>query len=252
MDLKMDITFWPYILILLVIWIYSSRPLIDRDTAKMPTRNASETTLASSSDQSSEPNPKKSHATNTKIDANDGKLTVLQRHILFWDRDGDGIIHPWDVYTGFRELGFNIPFSLGSLLIPVFFSYPTRLGHSWLPDPLLRIYVADINKAKHGSDSGIYDFDGNFNAERFDQLYDRFDSQGQGALSAHDMTALWKKNRCAADPAGWSFAAMEWWTTWLLLQKGGLVYKEDLRACYDGSLFWRIKEEREQVRQKTE
>lgn len=37
---------------------------------------------------------------------------------------------------------------------------------------------------------------------------------------------------------------MEWWTTWLLLQKKGRVWKKDLRQAYDGSLFWRIKEER--------
>ncbi|CAM1511354.1 Fc.00g088670.m01.CDS01 [Cosmosporella sp. VM-42] len=172
-------------------------------------------------------------------------LTVLQQHVQFWDRDNDGIIYPWDVYNGFRELGFGLFFSIGSLLIPVFFSYPTRLGHSWLPDPLLRIYTKDIRKAKHGSDSGIYDFDGNFNPERFDQLFERFDSSGAGGLTASDLSDLWRKDRCAADPAGWSFAAMEWWTTWVLLQKDGLVWKDDLRACYDGSLFWKIKQERD-------
>ncbi|KAF4973789.1 hypothetical protein FZEAL_9236 [Fusarium zealandicum] len=174
-------------------------------------------------------------------------LSVLQRHVQFWDRDNDGIIHPWDVYSGFRELGFGLFFSVGSLLIPLFFSYPTRLGHSWIPDPLFRIFVRDIHKAKHGSDSGIYDFDGNFNPERFDQLFERFDSSGKGGLSARDLSELWAKDRCAADPAGWSFALMEWWTTWVLLQKDGLVWKDDLRACYDGSLFWKIKHERERA-----
>jgi len=171
--------------------------------------------------------------------------TVLQRHIQFWDRDGDGIIYPMDVYNGFRDLGFNVLFSIGSLLIPIFFSYPTRLGFSWLPDPLLRIYVKDIHKAKHGSDTGIYDFDGHFNPQRFDQLFERFDSSGVGGLSARNLIELWKKDRCAADPAGWSFAFMEWWTTWLLLQRDGLVWKDDLRACYDGSLFSKIKRERD-------
>lgn len=33
--------------------------------------------------------------------------TVLQQHVLFWDKDADG-----QIYTGFRELGFNIIFSL--------------------------------------------------------------------------------------------------------------------------------------------
>ena len=78
------------------------------------------------------------------------KLSPLQRHVQFWDRDSDGVIWPLDVYRGFRQLGFGLFFSIGSLLIPIFFSYPTRLGHSWIPDPMFRIYVNDINKAKHG------------------------------------------------------------------------------------------------------
>ena len=170
------------------------------------------------------------------------QLTALQQHVLFWDRDNDGIIYPWDVYNGFRDLGFNVLFSLGSLLIPIFFSYPTSLGHSWLPDPLFRIFVGSIHKAKHGSDTGIFDFDGHFHPDRFEAMFDRFDSSNSGGLSAADMWTLWKKNRCAADPAGWCFAFMEMWTTWLLLQKGGRVWKDDLRGCYDGSLFWTISE----------
>ncbi|KAI2615566.1 Caleosin-domain-containing protein [Hypomontagnella submonticulosa] len=170
--------------------------------------------------------------------------TALQKHVEFFDRDNDGVIWPWDVYNGFRELGFCILFSLGSLLIPVFFSYPTRLGHSWIPDPFLRIYVDDIHKAKHGSDSGAYDLDGNFSEERFDRMFDRFDRSGTGGLDVGDLAELLRKDRCAADPAGWSFAFMEWWTTWLLLQKDGRVWKDDLRACYEGTLFWKISEER--------
>ncbi len=38
---------------------------------------------------------------------------------------------------------------------------------------------------------------------------------------------------------------MEWGTTWLLLQRGGRVWKEDLRQAYDGSLFYRIRDDRE-------
>ncbi|KAI1099859.1 Caleosin-domain-containing protein [Jackrogersella minutella] len=169
--------------------------------------------------------------------------TALQRHISFFDRDNDGVIWPWDVYNGFRELGFCILFSIGSLLIPVFFSYPTRLGHSWIPDPLLRIYVNDIHKAKHGSDAGVYDCDGNFREEQFNHVFDRFDTSGTGGLGVGDLAELLKKYRCAADPAGWCFAFMEWWTTWLLLQKYGRVWKDDLKACYDGSLFWKISED---------
>lgn len=75
--------------------------------------------------------------------------TVLQQHVLFWDRDADGQIYPWNTYTGFRELGFNMVFSLlAMVIIHSGFSYPTRLAYSWLPDPLFRIYVGSIHKAK--------------------------------------------------------------------------------------------------------
>lgn len=173
------------------------------------------------------------------------QLTALQQHVLFWDRDNDGVIHAWDVYTGFRDLGFNVLFSLGSLLIPLFFSYPTTLGHSWLPDPWFRIYVGSIHKAKHGSDTGVFDVDGHFHDDRFEDMFRRWDASGCGGLSADEMWAMWKKNRLAADPAGWCFAFMEMWTTWLLLQKEGRVWKEDLRGCYDGTLFWKISEQRQ-------
>lgn len=75
--------------------------------------------------------------------------SVMQQHILFWDRDNDGQIYPWDTYVGFRELGFNIFFSLlAVLVINLNFSYPTRLAHSWLPDPWFRVYVDSVHKAK--------------------------------------------------------------------------------------------------------
>jgi peroxygenase len=225
--------------------------------------------------------------------------SVLQQHIQFWDRDNDGIIWPLDVYRGFRELGFGLFFSIGSLLIPLFFSYPTRLGRSWLPDPALRILVSDIHRAKHGSDSGSFDLAGNFDDRRFEEMwragvfgsvsgntkeemgYDADDSsdddvlgdyedvrvtstttaekttktktataQDGPGLEARDIYGLWRRHHCAADLAGWTFAAMEWWTTWVLLERNGKVYKEDLRACYDGSLFWNIREERERERER--
>jgi peroxygenase len=171
-------------------------------------------------------------------------LSMLQKHVLFWDRDCDGIIWPHQIYQGFRELGFGFVWSIGSLLIPVFFSYPTRLGHSWFPDPFFRIYLDTGNKSKHGSDSGIYTFDGDFNDDRFNEMFAYFDVDGVGGLSAEETWSLWQKNRCSWDPFGWCFSAMEWSTTWLLLQKDGRVWRDDLRACYDGSIFWKISYER--------
>ncbi|KAJ9402018.1 hypothetical protein DTO282F9_1308 [Paecilomyces variotii] len=150
--------------------------------------------------------------------------TLLQQHVLFfWDRDNDGQITPIDTYIGFRELGFNIIFSLlAVLVINLNFSYPTRLAYSWFPDPFFRVYVPSIHKAKHGSDSGAIDNEGRFVSQAFENIF----------------------AKVAADPFGWGAAFFEWGTTWLLLQKGGMVYKEDLRQVYDGSLFWKIRDKR--------
>ncbi|EHA21672.1 hypothetical protein ASPNIDRAFT_125717 [Aspergillus niger ATCC 1015] len=107
-------------------------------------------------------------------------FTPLQQHVLFWDRDRDGQIYPWDTYIGFRELGFNMLFSfLAVLIINLNFSYPTRLAHSFLPDPWFRVYVDAVHKAK------------------------------------------------------WGAAIFEWGTTWLLIEKDGKVWKEDVRGVYD-------------------
>lgn len=77
------------------------------------------------------------------------EYTVLQQHVLFWDRDGDGQIYPWHTYTGFRDLGFNLVFSLlAMLIIHGGFAYPTRLGYSFFPDPWFRVYVGTIHKGK--------------------------------------------------------------------------------------------------------
>jgi hypothetical protein len=173
--------------------------------------------------------------------------TVLQQHVLFWDRDADGEIYPWDTYTGFRDLGFSILFSLlAMLIINVNFSYPTRLALSWWPDPLFRVYVGGIHKAKHGSDSGTYDKEGRFVPQNFEDMFSKWDVTHSGSLSAGELWRMIKGNRLAADPFGWGAAIFEFGTTWLLVQDNGRVSKEDLRQTYDGTIFWRIKKLREQ------
>ncbi|KIY02769.1 uncharacterized protein Z520_01234 [Fonsecaea multimorphosa CBS 102226] len=185
------------------------------------------------------PHGSKEHAAKYK------DYTVLQQHVLFWDRDGDGCIYPWDTYVGFRELGFNVIFCiLAVLIINLSFSYPTRLAHSYLPDPFFRVYVDSIHKAKHGSDSGVYDTEGRFIPQLFENLFSKWDKDGDGALRLSELASMIKGHRCAADPYGWGANFFEWGTTWLLLQKDGKLYKEDLRQLYDGSLFWRIRDER--------
>ncbi|KAI7978606.1 hypothetical protein EIK77_006941 [Talaromyces pinophilus] len=169
----------------------------------------------------------KSVVTQTRIPAinTDSTLDAPSVHVMFWDRDMDGHIWPLDTYRGFRELGFNILFSLLALLIiHINFSYPTRLGLSYFPDPFFRVYVRDIHKAKvgthdsslldfagnhedtdnsqHGSDSGTYDNEGRFAPQNFENVFAKYDSDRDGAISLSDIFRLMKGQRVAADPFG--------------------------------------------------
>lgn len=74
-------------------------------------------------------------------------------------RDNDGVIWPQDTFVGFRRLGFG--YIISTLAVPFIhgsFSYPTQ--SSWLPDPFFRIYMKNMHKTKHGSDSETYDTEG--------------------------------------------------------------------------------------------
>ncbi|KAK1752878.1 putative peroxygenase 3 [Echria macrotheca] len=174
--------------------------------------------------------------------------TVLQQHVLFWDRDRDGEIFPTDTYHGFRELGFSLFFSaLSAFIIHFGFSYVTRLQYSYIPDPWFRIYVGGIHKAKHGSDSNTYDIEGRFVPQAFEDMFSKWDDGNKGRLSLSDLCRMVQGNRLAGDPFGWFAAIFEWGTTWLLLAGAdGMISKEDVRRVYDGSIFWYIRSTRRQ------
>lgn len=156
---------------------------------------------------------------------------------MFWDRDRDGVIWPQDTFIGFYELGFNLFFSfLATLVINLNFSYPTRLGVSYIPDPYFRLYLPSMHKAKHGSDSGTYDKEGRFVPQAFEDMFSKWDRGDKGALSAGELWDMIAANRLAADPFGWAAGIFEFGVTWLLVQQDGMVDKEDLRRIYDVSI----------------
>jgi len=170
--------------------------------------------------------------------------TVLQQHVQFWDTDHDNVISPLDTWNGFRRLGFNIPFSAFSVAFIHFgFSYVTQ--KSWIPDPFLKINVDRINKDKHGSDSETFDTEGRFIPEKFEEIFSKYDSDHKGGLNFKDITRLIQGNANAGDPFGWIASFIEWGTLYLLCAKDGIVVKEDLRTCYDGTLFFKVAESKE-------
>jgi len=174
--------------------------------------------------------------------------TVLQQHVEFFDTDNDNIIYPLDTFKGLRKLGFNLGFSaLSTGIIHMGLSYPTQ--PSWIPDPLLKIHVNKIHRAKHGSDSETYDTEGRFVPEKFEEIFSKYDRENKGGLNMNDIKSLIRGDSNAFDPFGWAATAIEWGTLYLLCAKDGIISKEDVRTCYDGTLFHRMAET-EEKRQK--
>jgi len=203
--------------------------------------------------------------------------TVLQQHVTFFDRDKDGIIWPQDTYIGFRRLGFNILVSLFAAFI-IHLSLSFRTVPGVLPDPLFRIWLDNIHKTKHGSDTNIFDSEGRFTPQHFEDFFEKYSSvypghpavgkkgeegsvggdggpdqhpvmeQAKKGLTYYDFLRGWNSNRRLFDPIGWCAEFLEWTATYLLLwPTDGIMRKEDIRRIYDGSLFWDLAEKREKA-----
>ncbi|KAI1803451.1 Caleosin-domain-containing protein [Daldinia bambusicola] len=169
--------------------------------------------------------------------------TVLQQHCEFFDSDNDGIIWPHDTFIGFRRLGFGLFLSLlAVLVIHLNFSYPTVPG--LLPDPFFRVFLANVHRDKHGSDTGAFDTEGRFIPQRFEDAFAKY-AGGRDYLTIWDVRDLLAGQRCIMDPVGWFGAFFEWLATYLMLWPvDGKMRKEDIRGIYDGSIFYTIADRR--------
>lgn len=174
-------------------------------------------------------------------------MTPLQKHCAFFDRNGDGLIMPWETYNSMRVLGFGIFLSgLATLLIHLSFSWWTL--DTWIPDPFFAIVIRNVHRLKHGSDSGVYNFSGNIEPSVQDAVVNKlvtFDGRKKGGLSLSDLFFMTQRRWMVMDWFGWWASKIEWIFLWILCQHDGVVGWDDVRAQYDGGLFHHIKQQRE-------
>jgi peroxygenase len=165
-------------------------------------------------------------------------LSPLQKHCAFFDRDKDGYISPQDTFSGCRALGMN-PLVSTSLTVLINGAQAPLTGGRWWWPPF-SINLANVNRAKHGSDTGLYDEEGAFDEAKFEALFDKFDKDGDGALSWSEFLARARAQRDIYDPFGSIATVLEFAATYLIAAEDGKLSKEMMRGVYDGTLFEKV------------
>ncbi|KAJ8770258.1 hypothetical protein K2173_012700 [Erythroxylum novogranatense] len=175
-------------------------------------------------------------------------VSVLQKHVFFFDENQDGIVYPSETFRGFRAIGSGLLLSTAAaIFINVALSQKTRPGK--FPSLLFPIEIKNIHRAKHGSDSGVYDKEGRFVPAKFEEIFAKHAHSRPDALTSDELKGMLKANREPKNYSGWFASYIEWKILYVLCKdKNGLLHKETIRGVYDGSLFEQMKKERESTK----
>ncbi|AUX47274.1 uncharacterized protein SOCE26_087920 [Sorangium cellulosum] len=174
-----------------------------------------------------------------------GEMTALEKHSAFFDRNHDGIITLRETYEGLRAIGIGRVLSAWFALF-INGVLGTTTSRSFIPT--LSITLENVHRGKHASDTGVYDKDGRFNPERFEELFSRWDKDRDGALNARELVARTLGDRDMLDVFGFLASAGEWTVLYALAGRGGKLTREQLRRMYDGTLFYELERETQAAR----
>ena len=176
--------------------------------------------------------------------------TPLQRHLSFFDDNGDRGVDLAECTRGLKALGLPVGVAEGvAVAIVAGLSMQTR--GSLLA---MNVDIENAEKGKHDSDTGILDRRGRFNARRFDKVFgahSTVDRNGDKAFTATELMTMIKANRETL--AGYVAAIAEWQLLLMIAAdthavEGGhsvpALTVARIKSFYDGTLFYKLARER--------
>jgi peroxygenase len=166
-------------------------------------------------------------------------MSALQKHVSFFDYDGDGYVTVTEDYRGLRALGID-PVSASAFALAI----NTGLGTSTMGYPSLTISLWNIDDGIHGSDTGIYDSEGNFDEAQFDGLFAEWDLDGSDGLDPGELAARTIDDAELGDFFGLIASTAEFGLLFAIAAEDGELGRDRMRGFYEGTLFYDLAEER--------
>jgi hypothetical protein len=180
--------------------------------------------------------------------------TTLQRHVSFFDDNGDRGVDVAECTRGLKALGLPIGVAEAAALgIVAALSLQTR--GSLLA---MNIDINNVQKGKHEGDTGILSRRGRFDARRFETVFggrSTVDRNGDKAFTATELTRMISAN--SRTGAGYLAASAEWLVLLAVAAdtkaiEGGrqvpALSLARIKSFYDGTLFYRLAKERARAR----
>ena len=175
--------------------------------------------------------------------------TALQRHIAFFDDNGDRGVDVAECARGLKALGLPVGVAEAAALAIV---APLSL-HTRGSLLAMNIDVDNAQKGVHAGDTGILDKAGRFNAARFEKAFgarSTVDRNGDKVFTAAELTRMVIANRQTL--VGYVAAIAEWQV--LLALAADTTASEDgrtvpalsvarVKSFYDGTLFFKLARE---------
>lgn len=167
----------------------------------------------------------------------------LQKHVDFFDRNGDHETTVCETFQGLRALGLGRIASGGAAFV-INLGLGLKTGAHWYSP--LTVQNDNIAAGKHDSDSDTYDEKGNFVQAKFDEMFATFDTNKDNQFNKAEIDHMLdtrKETFVGRQAAGAEFG--------LLLKLAGqesaegekVLTKERLASLYDGSLFYTVEAE---------